>query len=233
MTNWQSVWENRSLDEGALDPVAEALRLNGYDSPTAGNAVPSAFAAIVKEWGSRLGITRSDSVYEVGCGAGAFLALVRSSLGVTSLSGSDRSHALISAGQRLFPDFQLSAIEASEFPVLPEADHCVAFGVFMYFESQEYAAAVLERMMQKGAKSVSLFDVPDMAKRHECEEFRAQSHGSAALRGSYADLTHQYFDKDWIRSFFPSETWRVEISDQHIDGYLNSDYRFNVIAMRR
>ncbi len=70
--NWQAVWNKRSL-AGEIAPDLDTLiRLDGFDSG-AGFITAQDWRTSVARNVNLLGIRQEESVFEFGCGAGAFL----------------------------------------------------------------------------------------------------------------------------------------------------------------
>lgn len=236
MANWRDVWGARELsdDFGAgAEPLELALRLDGYDTTMAQGLTPRAMRDLAAGWGNRVGWVAGDSVYEVGCGAGAFLAAVSDVHGPRQLGGSDYSRSLIESGHRLFPSMDLEVHEARHVPSEPPYTHVTSVGAFMYFPDLDYAAAVVARMMAKASRTVSILDVPDVSVRAKSEEFRRRGHTDSEYEERYEGLDHLYFAREWFLGQFDGHEWRVLLVDQAVDGYSNSDFRFNVFAQRR
>lgn len=233
MASWAAVWEAK----GALplpadgDPRRVALAMNGYDGPTAGGVTPKAFDALVRDWATVIDLQAEDSVHEVGCGAGAFLASVRANTRAGALSGNDLSRSLVTAGQALFPAISFEHAEASELSVTPAVDHLVSFGVFMYFADLAYADEVISRMQQRAVRSVSILDVPDLDRKTACEAARRAAHHGDYER-IFDGLSHQYYTREWLRTRFDDD-WDVILEDQRIEGYAMAPFRFSLVARRR
>lgn len=94
------------------------------------------------------GVTDGDSLFEAGCGSGAFLAEVAAYRRVT-LAGVDFAENLVAIARRkLTGDFQvaditdLSSIEANRY------DKVVSHGVFLYIASQADARRAVREMVR-------------------------------------------------------------------------------------
>ena len=100
----------------------------------------------------------------------------------------------------------------------------LAHGVFLYFESLEYAERVLAEMIRVGrpAAKLLIMDVPNAARRGETE---------TARRAAGASLipAHLYYPKDFFQAFAEKNHRRATIFDQEVPGYGNAAFRFNVL----
>jgi predicted TPR repeat methyltransferase len=157
--SWREVWEKRSLDRSR--PLLEALMAadgldTGYGSVGADN-----WSAFVVREAARLGLGPGRSVFEVGCGAGAFLYEL-DRLGC-AVGGLDASSALVAIAREVFARGEFTCAEASALATEPQADVVLACGVFLYFPSLDYARGVLQRMAAKCRGALALYDLPDAA----------------------------------------------------------------------
>ncbi len=223
---WDEVWERRTLD--AEKPVLAALlAADGLDTGF-GDAREDAWREATARWVKELGLVPGDSVFEVGCGAGAFLYALREH-GIR-VSGIDRSSTLIGYAQDVMPDGAFAVADAADFDVAEKADVVVAFGVFMYFESTAYARGVLDRMVRKARRAIAVIDVPDKA--HEAEAMArriATVGGEEAYRERYAGLDHLYYDRSWLDGQMKDAGLaRVQVESQWLAHYENGRSRFNV-----
>src|SRR5687768_8469533 len=94
---WREIWELKGGQDhavqGTRDEILTALlKLGGYDSKTATLSLED-FRAQIDYLVSALGIRRGDSVYEVGCGAGAVLFELQSLCG--RIGGLDYAASLL------------------------------------------------------------------------------------------------------------------------------------------
>src|SRR5262249_35410632 len=67
--NWREIWESRSLGGGT--PLQQLMAADGFDGFA--QMDERAWRDYVARVGERLGIAPRSSIFEVGCGAGAFL----------------------------------------------------------------------------------------------------------------------------------------------------------------
>ncbi|CAB4686840.1 unannotated protein [freshwater metagenome] len=222
---WDEVWERRTLD--AEKPLLAALlAADGLDTGF-GDVREDAWREATARWVDELGLSEGDSVFEVGCGAGAFLYALREH-GIR-VSGIDRSSTLIGYARDVMPEATFAVADAADFDLGEQADIVVAFGVFMYFPELDYATGVLERMVAKARRAVAVIDVPDKA--HEAEALArriATVGGEDAYRERYAGLDHLYYDRAWFANAMSRAGIRGPlIADQWLKHYENGRSRFN------
>jgi trans-aconitate methyltransferase len=181
----------------------------------------------VESLANRLGLSPGMSVFEVGCGAGAFLyVLWRRGL---SVAGIDRSPTLVATAANVIPPGSFEVSDAATFKVRPRVDAVVSFGVFLYFRSEPYAELVVARMRANAKRVVAVLDVPDRAKQAEAIAYRQRvAGGPQAYAKRYAGLEHRYYDRDWMAETLSAVGLvDVRVEDQSFEGYGNNPYRFN------
>jgi hypothetical protein len=222
MQNWETVWNNRT-EEVKEYPIEELLRLNGYDQEQSRLTKDTIYQACEK-FANVMRTRPGDSVYELGCGAGAFLHYFKNE--GYRIGGSDLSSSLSKiAKESLGGEF--TACPANELKCSGRWDHVLAFGLFMYFPNYDYAKDVITRMMIKSCRTVSVFDIPDLAKKEECEQRRRELIGPS-YDDKYKGLEHMYYPKSWWIDIAETLGLEYAVYDQNIPGYKNSAYRYNV-----
>lgn len=228
---WKVVWEKRTLDPAMPSVLAGLMAADGLDTGfgSVGEAAWRAFAERVAE---RLGLAEGSTIFEVGCGGGAFLYPLRDR--GLHVAGLDQSAALVSIARDAIPDGAFSIADASGIEPEPAFDAVAACGVFLYFPTLTYAAAVVTRMSAKARRALAILDVPDLASRQAAMAVRRGTLGAAAYDAKYRGLDHLYFERQWFIDGLTRLGWaHVDVEDQAIDGYANSAFRFNVFATRR
>lgn len=223
MANWIDIWTDRDVPVSKNLNLEDLLRLNGYDG---GQSVitPESLRTAICTYERKMQLERGESIYEVGCGAGAFLHTWHS-LGY-DVGGSDLSPKLIEYAKKGLPSGQWNVLEANKIPISRYYDHITAFGLFLYFPDYDYAKEVLYRMLMSAKRTVSIFDIPDLAKKEECENYRRKMIPDYDTK--YATAQHLYYSKEWWLNIAEDLGLRCSIYDQDISGYENSQWRFNV-----
>ena len=226
-SRWQSVWSQRSedaLDGG--DTLDRLIRADGFNTGF-GDVTVDAWTDFVDHACATLGLEAGDSLFEVGCGAGAFLYLP-SRRGI-EVGGIDYSPSQIDAAKRAIPGGTFDVCGANELETEPSADVTIAFSVFQYFSSHDYARRVIDRMCRKAKRAVALFDLPDVELADQAlEERQAAAGGAAAYAERYDGLEHLSYSKEWIEAALEANGLRdVTVGPQTMAGYVNGAFRFN------
>lgn len=231
--NWKNIWSSRNLKSienlSAQEILQSLLEMDGFDSPT-GSIHVEAWSDYIEYLCTLLGLTETDSIFEVGCGAGAFIySFFKNN---HTVSGLDFSNDLISIAQRAMPGMNFETTEALELDYSKKFDHVIASSVVFYFPSYDYTNEVLTRMLRKALKTVVILDVPDLATKDECEQFRQGTMTKSEYNRKYKDLQHLYFPKQFWIKLAERNNLSCHIEQQYIEGYCNNEYRYNVVFRR-
>ena len=225
--NWHQVWEARRIDRTRPGVLAQLLAADGMDTGF-GSVSEDSWTRYVLAMAETVGIHAGASVFEVGCGAGAWLYQL-DRLGCR-VAGLDGSSTLIGYAREHLPNGHWAVGDAASLELEPQYDFVVSSGVFLYFPSLDYAQNVLARMVAKARRGLLILDVPDLSLREAALAERRRIAGDA-YSARYAGLDHLYYDRAWFHAMLTQlGANRSAIRDQAIDGYMNSRHRFNVIA---
>lgn len=222
---WKNIWEKRSLDSNYESTLAELIRLDGFDGKT-GKIEIEAWLKYIEDIQKQIGIRDNDSVFEIGCGSGAFLYPFYTQ--GHRVGGIDYSQALIKYAKSLW-NAPVECLEAIQVPVSPLFDIVLSNSVFFYFPDLDYAEQVITRMIEKSNRIVAILEIPDIKLYEVSEKMRRGVIGEEEYKIKYAGLEHLYYDRDWFISLGKKYGLDTFIMNQSIDQYKNNDFRFNCI----
>jgi SAM-dependent methyltransferase len=226
--SWKDVWAARQLDRTKGSVLERLMAADGLDTGF-GSVTESAWREFALRTAVQLDIDRGSRVFEVGCGAGAFLYPLYQR--GCEVAGVDQSAALIGYAREAMPEGRWSVGDAEDLDPGDRYDVAAACGVFMYFPDLDYSRRVLAAMVKKAARAIAILDVPDAASKDAALDFRRGSLGEAEYEARYKGLDHLFYDRAWMRDTLrglgASEVW---IEDQRVDGYQNARFRFNAFA---
>ncbi len=136
--SWADIWYRK----GQVDTTDLRL-LNGYENtefdPT----------KVVKQFANLFDVQPSDSVLEVGCGAGLIAQHIENPYVGTDLSGSLVSKLITCTGKTAIQ------CEASRLPFKDESfDYILCNGVFQYFEDKAYSQRALREFARVARKGI-------------------------------------------------------------------------------
>lgn len=229
--NWREIWKKKSIDHGVSLKLENLIELNGYDTG-AGKVTSHDWLINIKALVEHMGISDGDTIYEVGCGAGAVAAGIKMLRNVT-FDGSDYSPALIDIIKKALDEGDFECLEANKIRADKNYDHVICHGVFHYFDS-EYAKVVFQKMLAKATKSVGVFEVPNAVFKVDSESVRRGALGAEEYEAKYKDLEHNYYHKifftEMVDLHAPSSN--VTTADSFIPNSPQGKYRFNIIIQK-
>lgn len=231
MTKWKEIWEKRdtsNLDHYGIH-LQDLIRADGFDSG-AGNVDLDSWKLYITFISDKIYLEMEDSVFEVGCGSGAFLYMWYLQSHV--VGGIDYSPSLITLAQNAMNGQDFALAEANQLDINNKYDIVISNSVFSYFENYVYALDVLEKMASKARKTIVILDIPDSALQVDSERARMEALSPQEYKRKYTDLSHLYYDKKWFVHFAENHKYTIEIFDQNIQNYGNSQFRFNVVLKK-
>lgn len=225
---WADVWADRKIDTSKGSTLSQLMAADGLD--TAFGTLPEeSWLAFVRRVGSTLDVAHDASLFEIGCGAGAFLYdFYRSGC---SVAGLDLSPSLVAHAQAAMPGADITHREASSFEAVANYDFVVSCGVFMYFDSLDYARRVIHQSVAGARIGVAILDIPDRATEQDAVAARRAAVGPEIYDERYSGLPHLFYERDWVEAELRSAgAHDIRIEGQSIAGYDNSAFRFNAFA---
>ncbi len=228
MNNWKSIWNK---DTRVTNLVLEMLiKADGFDSATGHFSVED-WTTYTNLLYKKIGIKKSDSIFDLGCGSGAFLYPLY--LENQKVAGVDYSSILIDLANTIMTDGEFNNIEAIDIDVENKYDIVLSHSVFFYFKDLEYAKQVLLKMIQKSNKAVAILDINDKIKEEKYHELRMKIMTKEEYEKKYEGLKHLFFSKDFFREIAKENNLTIEIWNQDFENYNNSKFRFNVIMRKK
>ena len=224
MQKWKDIW-NKS--ERVNKIVLESLiKADGFDSG-AGSFTVNNWIKYTDELYKKLNIQTSDSIYDIGCGSGAFVYPLY--LNNYKVGGVDYSNTLIRLANTILPNEDFSCSEAIDIDLNNKYDFVISHSVFHYFKDLKYAKKVIHNMLNKSNKKIAIFDLNDTSKKYEYHKIRMKNMNQDEYTKKYKGLEHMFYDKNWFINIANELNLKIEIFDQTFKQYSNSKLRFNVI----
>jgi UDP-glucuronate 4-epimerase len=229
--NWHYVWSCR-LDRhfGLSDKPDELLKCliatDGFDEGLSAIDL-AAWKAYVKGFALKFGLKKTDRLFEVGCGGGAFLYPLYK-LGY-SVAGLDYASNMVQMASLVMPDGSFVCCEASALDTVEEVEVVLANSVFQYFGSLAEAESVLIKMLNKATRMVGVLNIPATATKKLEWEACEKELPLGMYEKKYKGLTHLFYDKRWFRAVAMKQGYSVRFYTQSIKGYGMNDFRFNAV----
>ena len=126
MNKWQEIWQKRELDPNRESTQTRLLTADGFD--TLGGVGESVWQDYVHKIVTRLRLTPESSVFEVGCGSGAFLYPLY--MAGYSVAGIDYAGNLVKIAQEAMPGSRISASAGYRHFHRRQFDTVLSMGVF-------------------------------------------------------------------------------------------------------
>ena len=228
-TNWKDIWEKKSrLNNIVLECLVKA---DGFDS-VAGSFSVEEWKNYVSELYWLIGIKKHHSVFDFGCGSGAFL--FNHFLNGGHVGGVDYSSQLIGIAKGFMPDANFIISDASQIKIAENYDVVTSHSVFQYFDNLDIAETVMANMCQVANKKIAVLDINDESQLDVYHEERIAKFIENGLSESdywdkYRDLNHLFYSHDFFHDFAIQNQLKIKITSQDYVHYGNSKLRFNVV----
>jgi len=227
MDKWREIWNKSDrIDDYILETLIKA---DGFDSG-AGSFTLKNWKTYIQDFYNILSIKSNESVFDIGCGSGAFVYPIY--LSGIKVGGIDYSAPLIDLANRVMKNCDFQQIEALKMDFKIKYDFVISHSVFHYFKNLEYAEDVIEKMLLKSTKRIGIFDINDKSKKSEYDKVRMGKMNKHEYAKKYEGLDHLFFEKKWFEEIAKKYGVEIKIFDQKFKGYSNSKLRFNVIMTK-
>ncbi len=192
--------------------------------------------AYIKHISEILGIADKSSIYEIGCGSGAFLYPLYQ-LGL-EVGGCDVCPEFIQTGSYHMPKAEFEVKEAINITPDRKYSFVISNSVFPHFPNLNYVEQVIKKMLDKALIGIAILDLNDT------------EHSSKYQQMLMEDNTTEYYEqwwsisqeeikrikrvsihKEWLRGYLQNLGLTVKIEEQFCINKLSS-VRFNVFAFK-
>ncbi|HEY9705177.1 MAG TPA: methyltransferase domain-containing protein, partial [Allocoleopsis sp.] len=113
--NWHLIWNKKQLNPDLEPTLEQLIALDGFDSPFSGMNKTEFWLSYIENIANKLQITSNDSIFEVGCGAGAFLYPFYQQ--GNQVAGIDYSSNLVNISKKAIPQGNIIVGEAIDIPL--------------------------------------------------------------------------------------------------------------------
>ena len=230
MNNWQQIWSGRkdtlaNVDANDFRAVfAELKKIDGFDL-NGGVNVDSLIRQHENLYDA-LNLTGGQTVFEVGCGAGAHLYLFARD-GYT-VGGLDYSAAEIDIARKVLPAEKISELicaGADELPTAKTFDAVISNSVFTYFDDFDYAESVLEKMLLKSRRVIALLDVFDAD--FETQLMAERRRAIANYDELYKDLPKKFYPRSFFEDFAARHDLKISFAANEPENYVNAPFTYH------
>ena len=231
--NWTKIWNSRFLTiknkkSFHSTNLKNSLMLNGHRDG-------AGFISLNnwKKYGEYLKnffeILPEASIYEVGCGAGAFLYLFRENY---KIGGCDYSNSLVKYCKKLLPNFKSNILNmnATKIKIADKYDFVIAHGLFHYLTLKD-ATFILKKMIKKSKKNCLVLDVPDHYYKKKYINLRKKKTFNYFKK--YQGLEHTFYSKFFFTKIAKENNCEIFFFRSKIKNYKQGIYRFNLCLKKR
>ncbi len=245
MTKWKTIWnqdlkinlipqkyDNRKsqYSKKEQDILNSLLVTNGFAS-NIGNFNSQNWLKYINIFFEKIGIKRNNSIFEVGCGTGAFIYPLY--LRGNNVGGVDYSYPSIKLARKIFGSKKFFCEDALNIFPGSQFDVVLSHSVFQYFPNLNYAEKVVINMIKKSNNKVAILDINDASKEDLYHKIRGEKMGHENYKKKYEGLKHTFYRKGWFERIASKMDLNFEIFDQNFENYVNSKLRFNVIMEKK
>ncbi len=210
--NWIEYYNVKGLTNGSLREVS------GYSHGLA-QITQKGLRDIIDTARNFLDLKITDTLLDVGCGAGLLTDQLVNHVGVTI--GIDASSEMLGRASKESRFIRVIA-PAVHLPFPNESFNKIfCHSIFQYFPNHQYAAKVVAemlRVMRPGGKCL-IMDIPDITKK--------KGYMKTKIHDSH-NLKRIFYSKEWFARLVPD----AEIFEQEIQDYGNSQFRFDVLIRK-
>ena len=238
MNNWAKIWNSKQANESLLDKDFETVfmelkRLTGNDTTGKGvsfEGFREQYCDIKRNLREYKRAEEQKSIFEVGCGSGPFLMMFQRD--GYKVGGVDYSKVLIEVAKQVISNpIELYCGEATDINENIIYDSVISNSVFEYFESDEYAEYVMEKMVKKASYSVGILDVHDSEKQKDYLEYRRSIIENYDEK--YKGLDKKFFNREFFARFAEQNNLEIVYRNTQIRGYWNNRFTFDVYMYKR
>ena len=232
MNNWKEIWGKRPLTIDGSEfpcPLEKLIKLDGFDTPLGLMSEKDWRDYYNHSFRDRYKIGSTDSVFEIGCGAGALLYLFNEAH--CPIGGLDYAENLLKLSKINFSEYAdgFLCADASYTPVHPAYDIVISNHVIHYFPSLSYARTVILLGLVKARKYLVIHGIPDAAYRADSEAFRKGTLSEEEHAKKYTSLSILYFERDWFRVLASEVNAKIKFFDHQMPHFPQNKFRYDII----
>lgn len=196
----------------------ELKQISGYTHGLA-QLTENGLKDIIDTAKSKLSLKDTDRLLDVGCGVGLLTQYLAVEVG--NVVGLDVNRGMLAHGTGN-GKFDLVEASADNLPFSNSGVNKIfCHSIFQYFPDYRYALLVIQemrRVLVQGGRAL-VMDIPDIDKKDTYLKVKTpDTH----------NLERTYYSKEWFTNLGSD----IEVFEQPISDYGNSQYRFNVVILR-
>lgn len=235
MNSWNKIWKSKGdqkkleiVGRSEYDVFCDLKKIDGFDVAVEDESAYfyRFYEESIKHVNKFNEFTKGyKSAYEVGCGDGVNLYIIKNRFDNVSLGGCDLSENLLGIAKTVV-EGEYDCCEASDIDINTKYDIVFSDSVFQYFPSFEYAKDVLTKMVNKANKLVFLGEVHDYQYREEWLANRRKQIENYDEK--YEGLGRVFLSREWLSGFAEENGMEIRFEKIDNEAYWSSKYIYNV-----
>jgi glycerol-3-phosphate cytidylyltransferase len=231
--SWKNIWDNRIIKSKIKSSnfnLKNSMILNGhYEGP---GKIP---IISWKKYGSKLrkvlNINRKDTLFEVGCGSGAFLYLFKD---LKKIGGCDYSNELIKYCKKFLKKHSKNIINKNSDQINDKLKYKFVFSHgLLHYLSDSLARKTIIQMIKKSKDKIAILDIPNKKFEKKYMALRIKSLGKKKYKKNYNKLPHNLYSKSFFNEIAKKTNCNHYFFQNIIENHKQGKYRFNVCFSKK
>ena len=220
--NWESIWNNRDIEEiiRHKSVLIKLMIANGHIGKKKKINVVS-WKKYVKNIINILSPEKKSSLFEVGCGSGALLYLLKDKF--QDYGGCDYSKNLVSIASKYLNKKKIFFQNAKKLNLKKKFDYVIASSVFEYLTQAEIKK-VLSNMVNKSKKKVLILEILNKSLD---KQFLKKFKKKQPLK-----INYNFFNKKFFNDFAKKNKLKITYFPSLIPYSKQKKYRYTVLLSK-
>ena len=227
--NWLQVWKKKSNLPFSKN-YKNLLEMNGWDTGVSSFSIQD-WKKFINMIIKKFQITKTDNVFEIGCGSGAFLLpFYKKNI---NCFGTDYSTKFIKNCKKLMKKGVFIKSEANNLKKFKKYkfDYIFIHSVFQYFDNTKYADQVMSQLREIAQKGTKIFilDVPNLKKKKVWKKDMIKAIGKIEFDKKYSNFKHLFYPISFFKKFCKKNNFSLSNILKFKLNKKSSKYRFNLM----
>ena len=221
--NWEKIWNNRDISKTIKykNVLEKLMYANGHIGKNKSINVIS-WKKYSKNIIKILSPEKKSSLFEVGCGSGALLYLLKGEY--NDYGGCDYSKSLVSIASKYLNKKKVFFQNAKQLTSSKKFDHVIASSVFEYLTPLEIKK-VLENMVNKSKKKILILEILNKSLNKQfLRKFKKKLSSK---------INYSFFDKKFFLDFAKKKNLKITFFSSLIPYSKQKKYRYNVLLSKK
>ena len=172
------------------------------------------------------------SFFDVGCGTGSYLFLLKRMFDDVVVGGTDYSRTYIDIAKQVISGYrELYTAEAIDIDESKKYDIVYSRSIFQYFDDEDYARSVTEKMLKKCKHSIAVLDVHDLRLKEQFLDRRRSTIEDYDKK--YENTQHLFIPKSMFIDIAEENDCSIKFAHSKIPGYWNWDFTYDVYLFKQ